>query len=160
MVQAIVVGVVVGGLAALGLRWRDARAEARGARCRERLAAIVLYEEMRAAIEAIDIALRDDGSKWLVSMARSTTLTEAWREHAEALQGLGVERWYVVSDAVSAVAPGFGIVPAGTQAEDLRRSLVVRRELLVEGADILLGVREHRPRDWSGQPRRIRSMLV
>ncbi len=160
MVQAIAVGVVVGGLAALGLRRRDAHAEAREARSRERIAAVVLYEEIKAAIEAIDMALHDDSSKWLVSVAESTTLTEAWREQAEALQGLGAERWYVLSDAVSAVAPCFGRISAGVQAKALRRSLMERRELLVEGAGILLSVRDRRTRDWSWQPRRIRSLLV
>jgi hypothetical protein len=147
MVQTIVVGVVVGGLAALGLRRRDERAEAREARSLERLAAIVLYEEMKAAIEAIDMALREDSSKWLVCMAESTTLTEAWLEQAEALQALEPERWYVLIDAVSAVAPSVGLIPANAQAEDLRRSLRERRELLVEGAGVLRGVRDRQTRD-------------
>jgi hypothetical protein len=160
MVQAIVVGVVFGGLAVLALRRHDARAEGREARRRERLAAIVLYEEIKAAIEAIDMALHDNSSKWLVSMAESTTLTEAWREQAEALQGLGAERWYVLNDAVSAVAPSFGLISTSARAEDLKRSLVERRELLVESARILLSVRDRRTRDWSRRPARIRSLLV
>ena len=160
MVQAIVCGVVVGVVAALCLRWRDARAQAHQERGRERLAAIVLYEEINAAIEAIDMALRDDSSKWLVSMAESKTLTEAWREQAEALQGLGVERWYVLSDAVSAVAPGFGLISTSAQADDLRRLLRERRALLVEGAGILLSVCDRQTRDWPRQPKRIRFLLV
>jgi hypothetical protein len=58
MVQAIAVGVVVGGLITLGLWWRAARAEERETRRREQLAALVLYEEMKAAISALDFAQR------------------------------------------------------------------------------------------------------
>ena len=137
MVQAILVGVMIGGSITLGLRWRAARAEEREARSRERLAAVVLHEEMKAAIAALDLALRDDDSRWLVSMSESRTLTEAWREHGEALLGLGAKRWEVISDAVSAVAPSYGLVYG--RAEDLKRSLPERRELLVEGAGILRG---------------------
>lgn len=105
MVQAIVVGVVIGGLITVGLQRRATRANEREARSREQLAAIVLGEEMDAAIAALDLALSDDGAKWVVSMSESKTLSEAWREHGDALVGLGTERWEVISDAVNAMAP-------------------------------------------------------
>lgn len=156
---AIVVGVVLGCVAALGLRRLDAHAIDREARHQERLAAIILYEEIKAAIEAIDMALKDDSSKWLVSMSESITLTEAWREQAEALQGVGADRWQVLSDAVSAMEPNHGLGSVKAAAEDLRRLLLERRELLVESAEILLRVRGHRTQRRL-RPLRARSLLV
>jgi hypothetical protein len=160
MVGAIVFGFVVGGLFALGLRSRATREQRREARRRERLAAIVLCEEMQSAIDALDMALRDDGSKWLVSMSQSTTLTEAWDAHAESLLGLGPERWVVINDAVSAVAPTYSPVSDSGQTEHLKRSLPGRRARLVNGAEILRSVRDRRGRRRSLRSDRIRSLLV
>jgi hypothetical protein len=160
MVGVIVVGVVIGGLATVALCRCRAHAEARQARTRERVAAIVLYEEVKAAIDAIDMALQSGGSRWLVSMSESTTLTEAWREQAQALQGLGAERWYAVSDAVSAVSPSCGLVSSTPPIEDLRRSLTERREMLLESAEILRDVRDRRTRDWSLRHGRTHYLLV
>jgi hypothetical protein len=83
MAPAIVLGVVFGGLIHGGLRWRAARREKPEVESRERLAALVLYEETKAAIDALDLALRGDSSKWFVSMSESRTPSEAWHEHAE-----------------------------------------------------------------------------
>jgi len=161
MVGTILFAVVIGGLATLALRWRDRRAEKREARSRERIAAIVLYEEIKAAIDAINMALKDDSSKWLLSMSESATLTEVWREQAEALQGLGPEHWYVLSEAVSAVTPSYRLLSTNRQLEELRRSLAELRELLVKSAGIVLGVRDRQTQNLSGQiRRRIRSLLV
>jgi hypothetical protein len=123
MVGVIAVGLVIGGLATVVLRRRRALARGRQARARERIAAIVLCEEFKAAIDSIEMALQDSNAKWLVSMSESTTLTEAWREQAEALQGLATEHWRVVSDAVDAVSPRYGLPSARPPVEDLRRSL-------------------------------------
>ena len=160
MVQAIVVGVVIGGLITVGLQRRATRANEREARSREQLAAIVLGEEMDAAIAALDLALSDDGAKWVVSMSESKTLSEAWREHGDALVGLGTERWEVISDAVNAMAPSYRLVSTSRQTEDLKRSLPERRELLVEGARILRSVHERPARKRSPNTDRIRSLLT
>ncbi len=160
MVLAIVVGVVIGGLATVGLRGHAARVEERHARSRERLAAIVLYEEVKAAIDAIDLALQDDSSRWFESMSESPTLTEAWCEQAELLIGLGAERWDVLSDAVSAGAPRHGLSSVSPQAEDLRRTLIERRELLVESAGILRVLRDRQPRKRAPHSRRLPALLV
>ena len=148
MVRAIVVGAVIAGLITLGLRWRVARAQERQARAREQLAALVLYEEMQAAISALDFALRED-SKWLVSMSESRTLSEAWHEHGMELSGLGAGQWETLSAAVTAMEPSYELLSVGARAEDLRRSLPERRELLVEGTGILRALHEGRPRSWS-----------
>jgi hypothetical protein len=140
MIQTVVIGVAVGGAFTLGLRWRAARAEERAARSRERLAALLVCEEMKAAISALDLALRGDDPKWLVSMSESRTLSEAWHRHGEELAGLGAQRWEVLSEAVTAVAPSYGLVSVSVHAEDLRRSLTERRELLAEGVAILCDV--------------------
>jgi hypothetical protein len=146
MIQAVAVGVVVGAAFTVGLHWRAARVEARATHSREELAALVLCEEMKAAISALDFALREDDSRWLVSMSESRALSEVWREHAEELTGLGAQRWEVLSEAVTAVAPSYGLVSVSAQVEDWRRSLTERRELLVEGVGILREVRERRTR--------------
>jgi hypothetical protein len=137
MIQLVAVGVVSGGGFTLSVRCRAARAEQRAARSRERLAALVVCEEMKAAISALDLALRTDDPKWLVSMSESRTLSEAWHEHGEELAGLGAQRWEVLSEAVTAVAPRYGLVSVSAHGEDLRRSLTERRELLAEGVGIL-----------------------
>jgi hypothetical protein len=137
VIRTVVVGVVLSGVFTLCLRWRAARAEERAARSRQRLAALVVCEEMKAAINALDLALKADNSKWLVSMSESRTLSEAWHEHGEELAGLGSRSWEVLSDAVTAVAPSYGLVSVSAHSEDLRRSLAERRELLAEGVGIL-----------------------
>jgi hypothetical protein len=137
VVPVIGLGVFLGVLVKLGMRWRSARAASRDERERERVAAIVLYEEMSAAIGGLDLALREDGSKWLESMAQSTTLIEAWQEHGPALIGLGLERWYTLSDAVTAMEPAYELAAAKPQPHELRASLAERRRLLVDGAEIL-----------------------
>jgi hypothetical protein len=137
MIQTVVVGVVLGGAFILCLWWRAVRAEERAARSRERLAALVVCEEMKAAISALDLALKADNPKWLVSMSESRTLSEAWHEHGEVLAGLGERSWEVLSEAVTAVAPSYGLVSVSAHREDLRRSLAERRELLAEGVGIL-----------------------
>jgi hypothetical protein len=160
MVGVIAVGLVIGGLATVVLRRRRALARGRQARARERIAAIVLCEEFKAAIDSIEMALQDSNAKWLVSMSESTTLTEAWREQAEALQGLATEHWRVVSDAVDAVSPRYGLPSARPPVEDLRRSLTKRRELLVQGAEVLRSVRDQRTRDPSLHHGQRRHLLV
>jgi hypothetical protein len=137
MVLAIVVGLLIGGLTILMQGWRARRRAERAVRSREQIAALVLYEEMTAAISALDLALTADGSKWLLSMSESRTLTEAWHEHGEALVGLGAERWNVLSDAVSAVAPSLGLVSASAYTPEFKPSLTERRKLLIEAAGIL-----------------------
>jgi hypothetical protein len=137
MVLAIIVGLLIGGVTTFMHRLHKRRAAERAVRSREELAALLLYEEMTAAISALDLALTADGSKWLRSMSESRTLTEAWHEHGEALVGLGTERWNALSDAVSAVAPSYDLVPARGSAPELKPSLKERRRLLVEGAEIL-----------------------
>jgi hypothetical protein len=137
MIQTVILGIVIGATFMLCLRLRAARAEERAARSRQRLAALVVCEEMKAAISALDLALRADNSKWLVSMSESRTLSEAWHEHGEELAGLGARRWEVLSEAVTAVAPSYGLVSVSAHGEDLRRSLTERRELLAEGVGIL-----------------------
>src|SRR5581483_10890094 len=122
MVQTIVVGVVIGVLMTLGLRLPGARARKREARGREQLAAVVLYEELKAAIDSLELALSADGSKWCVSLSQSSTLTEAWRDHGEALVGLGADRWCILSDAVSAVAPSQNLVLVSGPNDALARS--------------------------------------
>lgn len=144
MVAVIVFGVVVGGMTAGVLHRRRTRAKEREARSRERLAAIVLYEEVMAAIDGIDMALQGEGSKWLFSLSESTTLSEAWREQAAALMALDLERWHVLSDAVNAVAPQHRLKSANAHPEDIRRSLMANRELLIESAGILIEVRDAR----------------
>jgi hypothetical protein len=139
MIQAVLVGVVIAGLVTLCVRWRAARARERAARNREQLAALLLCEEMKAAISALDLALRSDDPKWLVSMSESRTLSEAWQEHGEELAVLGAQRWEVLSEAVTAVAPSYGLVSVSVHTDDLRRSLRERRELLAEGVGILSG---------------------
>ena len=148
MALAIVLGVVFGGLIHGGLRWRATRREKPEVQSREQLAALVLYEEMKAAIDALDLALSGDGYKWFASMSESRTLSEAWHEHGEELAGLGSERWAVLSEAVTAVAPSYGLVSVSAQTDDLSRSLTERRELLVEGAAILRVARDQPPRKW------------
>lgn len=154
MGQAIIVGVVSGLLIALGLRSRSLRALEREAQKREQLAAVLMYAEVAAAIEALDFALRADDPKWLASMSESTTLSEAWREHAETLNGLPSEHWAIVNEAVAAVAPSYALSSAGTkpQIEDLKRSLTDRRQLLIEAARILEGVYDGPSRESSAQP--------
>jgi len=159
MVQTIVAGVVIGGLVAILRRRRDARAKERQARSRERLAAILLYEEIEAAIDAIDMALQNHNSKWLASMSQSATLVEVWREHAPALQELGPERWYVISDAVNAMAPTDGLTLDRAGTEDRRCALNERRELLAQSADVLLNVRDLPTRGSSPERRGTRSLL-
>ncbi len=70
-------------------------------------------------------------------MSESRTLTEAWREHGEALLGLGAKRWEVISDAVSAVAPSYGLVYG--RAAELKRLLPERRQSQDDGAGLLRG---------------------
>jgi hypothetical protein len=160
MVQAIVVGVVVtGGVIRFGLRWHAARAEERAGRSREQLAAVVLYEEMKAAISALDLALRDEHSKWLVSMSESRTLSEAWHEHGRELLGIGAAQWEVLSAAVTAMAPSYNLLSVRAQTEDLRRSLTERRDLLVEGTGILRAVYERRTRSSSRHSGQICSLV-
>jgi hypothetical protein len=142
MVHLVAAGVVIGGLMILGLRRRRTRARQREARSLEHLAAVVLYVEMQAAIDSLELALTADGSKWSVSLSQSSTLTEAWRAHGEALVELGAERWGIVSDAVSAVAPSDRPLLVSGQTEVLKRSLAERRELLIKGAGILRSVRD------------------
>jgi hypothetical protein len=137
MIQTVAIGVVISGVYTFCLWWRAVRAEERAARSRQRLAALVVCEEMRAAISAIDLALKADNSKWLVSMSESRTLSEAWHEHGEELAGLGARHWEVLSEAVTAVAPSYGLESVSAQGEDLRRSLTERRELLAQGVGIL-----------------------
>jgi hypothetical protein len=146
MVGAIAVGLVIGGMATVVLRRRRALAQERQARTRERIAAIIVHDEIKAAIDSIDMALQDSNAKWLVSMSESATLTGAWREQADALQGLATEHWHVVSDAVDAVSPSYGLASAKPPVDDLRRSLIERRELLVQGAEVLRSVRDQRTR--------------
>lgn len=141
MVPTILVGVALGGLVMLSHRWRAARAEKYEARGREQLAAIVLYEEMKAAISALDLALRHEDSRWLASMSESRTLSEAWREHGGALLGLGVDQWEVLSAAVTAMTPGYSLLPIGGQSAGSKSSLTKRRELLLAGTGILLSVK-------------------
>lgn len=160
MVLAVVVGVVIGGLTTLALRWRDARIAKRDARGRERLAAIVLYEEIAAAINAIDMALRDDSSRWLLSVSQSATLTEAWREQADALQELDADHWSVLNEAVSTLTRGHELIAPDPQPEDLRRSLVERRQLLASCADIVRTVRDRRTRTGWGRHARVGSLPV
>lgn len=142
MVEAIVFAVVLGGLVALGLCWREVLAREREARNREQLAVVVLYEEMQATIDSLESALKADRSKWLLSMSQSPALTKAWREHGEALLGLGAERWGVISDAVSGVAPSHRPVSVSWETADLQRLLTQRRELLMRGAEILRAARD------------------
>jgi hypothetical protein len=131
---------LIAGLVKLSMRWRAASEVRRDDRQRERVAAIVLYSEMNAAIGGLDLALRDDSPKWLESMSQSTTLIEAWQEHGQALLGLGLERWYALSDAVTAMEPAYELAAAKPQAEELRSSLAERRRLLEDGAEILHGL--------------------
>lgn len=100
---------------------------------------MVLHDEMTAAIYGLDLALRDDGARWLASMSESRTLTEAWHEHGQVLLGLGMERWYALSDAVTAMEPSYELAAAKPQPEELRVALAERRRLLAEGAGILHG---------------------
>jgi hypothetical protein len=138
MVQTIVFAGWLGSLMGLALWWRAKRAEGREAESREQLAVIVMYAEVTAAIAALDLALRDGGSKWVVSMSESRTLSEAWRDHGEALIGLGSQRWAVLSEAVTAVAPSYGLGSGSPQTEtEMKRSLAERRQLLIEGARVL-----------------------
>lgn len=139
MVQIVAIGLVLGGLITLGLQRRSKRAGQREAQGREELAVIVMYAEMTAAIAALDLALRDGSFKWVASLSESRTLSEAWRDHGEALLGLGPERWQSLSEAVTAVAPGYGLsrVAADSETEALRGCLTERRGLLVEAARIL-----------------------
>jgi len=143
VLETIVICVVVGVLVTLA-RWR--RAGARDARCREQVAAILIHEEMTAAISSLDLALREDDAKWLVSMSQSATLTETWREHGQALVDLEPERWGMLDQAVSAMTPTYALTSAGTEIEDQRRTLTARRSQLVEGAGILRAVLDERPR--------------
>ena len=155
MGQAIIVGVVIGLLAALELRSRSHRAQEREAQKREQLAAALMYAGVAAAIESLDFVIRADDSKWLASMSETTTLSEAWRDHAEALSGLESTHWSTVNEAVHAVAPSYVLSSAGgrSEIEDLRRSLVERRQLLIEAAEILHGVHHGPKREWSWAPR-------
>jgi hypothetical protein len=137
MLGTIVVGVVVGGLATLARRWHRTLPIWRNGPTREQLAARVVYEEMIAAISAIDLALRDDESRWLLSLSESTTLTEAWRDYGDVLLGLDLERWEVLIDAMSAVPPSYGLTSIDTRSDDLKSALATRRERLVDGAEIL-----------------------
>jgi hypothetical protein len=73
MIGTVAVGIVFGLTAAIALRWRSRHAETRIAQRHERLAAIVLYTEAIAAIDALDLALRAEDSRWLLSMSESTT---------------------------------------------------------------------------------------
>jgi hypothetical protein len=140
MAFAIVVGVVPCVLFGL---WRRRRVTHRDAENLELLAAVVLYDEMTAAIGALDLALRNDDPKWLASMSESRTLSEAWYEHAEDLAALPEEHWAVVSDAVTAMAPGQrSVLASAGRDDDLRPSLTQSRELLVQGAEILRAVRD------------------
>jgi hypothetical protein len=160
MVLAIVVGVVVGAMFTIRLRWRAARIEERAARSREQLAALVVREEMKSAISALDFALKGHDCKWLVSMSESRTLSEAWHVHGVELVGLGARKWEVLSKAVTAVEPRYGLVSLSAQAEELRASLAGRRELLVEGIEILSDVHEQRAGPWSTQPEPADSLLA
>jgi hypothetical protein len=160
MVQTVVVGVVVGAIFTIGLRWRAARINERVMRSREQFAALVVREEMKSAISALDLALKGDDSKWLVSMSESRTLSEAWHEHGEELVGLGARSWEVLSNAVNAVEPSYGLVSVSAQADELRASLMGRRELLVKGIEVLNDVHEQRTRPWSTRPDRADSLLA
>jgi hypothetical protein len=143
VLETIVICVVLGVLVMLARWWR---AGARDARSREQVAAILIHEEMTAAISSLDLALREDDARWLVSMSESATLTEVWREHGQALVGLEPERWGVLDGAVSAMTPRYALKSAGTEIEGQRRSSTARRSQLVEGAGILRGVLDERPR--------------
>src|ERR1700761_8803595 len=121
MMEAIVAGVILGGLTTLAVQLRLKRANDRRAEKREQLAVIVMYAEVTAAIAALDLALSNGNSNWLASMSESRTLSEAWREHGEALIGLGSQSWTALSDAVNAVAPTYGLSSASKQTQtDLR----------------------------------------
>lgn len=109
------------------------------------MAAILIHEEMRAAIDGLDLALREDDARWLVSMSESATLTETWREHGQALLGLEPARRGVLDGAVIAMTPRYELKSAGTEIEDQRRSLTARRGQLVEGAGILRAVLDEPP---------------
>jgi hypothetical protein len=161
MLQTIVVGALLGGLITLAVKWRSKLVRARQAQRREQLAVIVMYAEMTAAIAALDLALRDGNSKWLASMSESRTLSEAWRDHGEALVGLGNQQWAVLSDAVNAVAPNYALTSASPQTHgDLRRSLTARRQLLVEGARILRSAHQEQGESASPHSEHARSLSV
>jgi hypothetical protein len=154
MVQTFVVAGSFGAVAGLAWWWRARRAEELAAERREQLAVIVMYGEMTAAIEALDLALRDDGSKWVVSMSESRTLSEAWRDHGEALIGLGSQQWEVLSEAVTAVAPSYGLGSGNAQVEpeELRRVLTERRQRLIEGARVLRDMHQTLVSSWPAEP--------
>lgn len=135
VIQAIVLAVVVGGSIALVLQSLGDRHDLHR---REQQAARVLYVEMSAAIDALDMVLARTDFRWLPSLSESGTLADAWQEHWEAL-GLrpGLEHWQVLQDAVVAVSPGHGFVWVSGRDDQLRRTLSQRRACLVDGAEIL-----------------------
>ena len=154
MVQTFVVLGSFGAVLGLALWWRARLDLERAAESREQLAVIVMYGEMTAAIAALDLALRDGSSKWVVSMSESRTLSEAWRDHGEALIGLGSQQWEVLSEAVTAVAPSYGLGSgdAPTEPEEARRVLTERRQRLVDGARVLRDMHQTIVSSWPDDP--------
>lgn len=153
MVQTFVVAGSFGAVAGLAWWWRLKRAEEQAAENREQLAVIVMYGEMTAAIEALDLALRDGSSKWVVSMSESRTLSEAWRDHGAALIGLGSQQWEVLSEAVTAVAPSYGLGSGNAQdePEEMRRILTERRQRLAAGARVLRDMHQTIVSSWPAE---------
>ncbi len=134
VVNAIVVGVIVGCLVSFGERGFTAR---RGNRSREQRAARVLRDEMAWAINALDSALRDSDPSWLAGLSASRTVAEAWYEHGDALVALGPEHWEVLGDAVSSDPASYELSSGTAQSDDLKQALGRRREQLAAGAEVL-----------------------
>lgn len=143
VIRAIVLAAVVGGSIALVLQSLNGR---RDSSRQEQQAARVMYVEISAAIDALDMVLAGSDFRWLPSLSESGTLADAWQEHWEGL-GLrpGLEHWRVLQDAVVAVSPGHGFVWVSGRDDHLRRTLSQRRECLVDGAEILRALM-HGPR--------------
>ena len=135
MLAWVVVGSVVGGLVwitRVGLR------EHRRKRACKRAASQELGTQLAAAIDLIDLALRDDDYSWLAVLRDSSVIDELWAQHSDTIWQVGHERWRTINNAVQATHPSFELMTAPVPEQ--RLSLAARRERLLAATDVLASV--------------------
>jgi hypothetical protein len=137
VIQAIVVGLLVGAVVCSYLQRRARMVRGRVQHEQDLFSVQALYAEMTAALSSVQMAARDPDSRWLFGLSESRTLTEAWITHALTLERLDPARWEILDRAVKAVEPIYAFASVRAETDLLQQSLAEREQRLRSGIDVL-----------------------